>query len=141
MARFRTALIGAGFISTSHIEGLKAAVPDAEITAIVDRNLALAETRAAQFGIPRSFADVDALIQAGVADVAHVLAPPDAHAAVTRQLLDAGLNVFLEKPMATTVADCEGLTALATEKSRVLGINQNFVFHPTYRAARRILLE
>ena len=141
MTRFRTALIGAGFISASHIEGLRAAVPDAKITAIVDRNLELAETRAAQWGISHVFADIEALIAAGVADVAHVLAPPDAHEAIARRLLEAGLHVFLEKPMATSVADCEGLTALAAEKSLVLGVNQNFVFHPAYRAARRILLE
>jgi predicted dehydrogenase/nucleoside-diphosphate-sugar epimerase len=141
MARFRTALVGAGFISTSHIEGLKAANPDADIVAVVDRALPLAETRARQWGIPGTFASIDALIAAGVADVAHVLAPPDAHAAITADLLGAGLHVFLEKPMATTSADCERLTALAAEKGVVLGINQNFVFHPTYRQARRILLD
>jgi predicted dehydrogenase/nucleoside-diphosphate-sugar epimerase len=140
MARFRTALIGAGFISTSHIEGLKAAVPDAEIVAIVDRNLALAEARARAWGIPGVFSSIEDLIAAGVADVAHVLAPPDAHAGITATLLDAGLHVLLEKPMATSVADCQRLTALAAEKGVVLAINQNFVFHPTYRAARRILL-
>ncbi len=140
MARFRTALIGAGFISTSHIEGLKAAVPDAEIVAIVDRNLALAETRARTWGIPHTYSSIEALIAADLADVAHVLAPPDAHAAVTTTLLEAGMHVFLEKPMATTAADCDALTALAQSKNVVLGINQNFVFHPTYRAARKILL-
>lgn len=141
MSRFRTALIGAGFISSSHIEALRAAIPDAEITAIVDRNQALAEAQARRWGIPRTFGDIEALIEAGIADVAHVMVPPDAHAPVTRRLLEAGLDVFLEKPMATSVADCEALAALATEKGRVLGINQNFVFHPTYRAARRILLD
>ena len=38
MTRFRTALIGAGFISTTHIEALKTAVPETELVAIVDRN-------------------------------------------------------------------------------------------------------
>ena len=141
MSRFRTALIGAGFISTSHIEALKAGVPDAEITAIVDRNSALAEAQARRWGIPRTFADIEELIAAGVADVAHVMVPPDAHAAVARRLLEAGLHVLLEKPMSTSVADCEALTALAAEKGLILGVNQNFVFHPTYRAARRILLD
>ncbi len=70
-----------------------------------------------------------------------MLAPPDAHAPAARRLLEAGLHVFLEKPMATSVADCEMLTQLAAEKGVVLGINQNFVFHPAYRAARRILLD
>jgi len=141
MSRFRTALIGAGFISSSHIEALRAAVPEAEITAIVDRNQALAEAQARRWGIPGTYADIEALIAAGVADVAHVMVPPDAHAPVARRLLEAGLHVFLEKPMATALADCEALTALAAEKGLVLGINQNFVFHPTYRAARRILLD
>jgi predicted dehydrogenase/nucleoside-diphosphate-sugar epimerase len=141
MTRFRTALIGAGFISTTHIEALKTAVPETELVAIVDRNLALAKSRAAQWGIPNVYGDIEELIAAGTADVAHVLAPPDLHAPITRRLLEAGLHVLLEKPMATSVADCEALTALAAEKGVVLGINQNFVYHPSYRAARRILLD
>src|SRR5262249_41754477 len=120
---------------------LKAAVPDAEITAIVDRNQALADAQARRWGIAQTFPDIESLIAAGVADVAHVMVPPGAHAAVASQLLEAGLHVFLEKPMSVTVADCEALTALAAKKERVLGINQNFVYHPTYRAARRILLD
>jgi predicted dehydrogenase/nucleoside-diphosphate-sugar epimerase len=141
MTRFRTALIGAGFISGSHVEGLKASGAAADIVAIVDRNRTLAESRAKSWGVANVYSDIDALIAAGVADVAHVLVPPDAHAAITTSLLGARMNVFLEKPMATSVADCEALTALAAEKGAVLGINQNFVFHPTYRAARRILLD
>jgi predicted dehydrogenase/nucleoside-diphosphate-sugar epimerase len=137
----RTALIGAGFISASHIEGLKAAAAGAEIVAIVDRNRALAEGKAKQFGIPAVYGDIEEMIAAGGVDVAHVLAPPDAHAAVAGRLLAAGVDVFLEKPMATSVADCEALIASADEFKRVLGINQNFVFHPTYRAARRVLLD
>ena len=141
MTRFRTALIGAGFISTTHIEALKTAVPETDLVAIVDRNLALAESRAAQWGIPNVYGDIEELIAAGTADVVHVLAPPDLHAPITRRLLEAGLHVLLEKPMATSVADCAALTALAAEKGVVLGINQNFVYHPSYRAARRILLD
>lgn len=141
MTTFRTALIGAGFISTTHIEALRTAVPETEIVAIVDRNMALAQSRATQWGIPNIYGDIEELIAANVADVAHVLAPPDLHAAIATRLIEAGLHVLLEKPMATSVADCEALTALAAEKGLVLGINQNFVFHPAYRAARRILLD
>ncbi len=114
-------------------------MPEVEISAIVDRNLTLAQNRARQWGIPNVYSDIEEMIAAGVANVAHVLAPPDAHAAIARRLLDAGLHVFLEKPMATSVSDCEALTALAVDKGVVLGINQNFVFHPAYRTARRIL--
>src|ERR1019366_3338482 len=141
MTGYRTALIGAGFISTTHIEALKAAVPEAEIVAIIDRNLALAKSRAEQWGIPNVYGDIEELIAAGVADVAHVLAPPDLHASIAQRLLEAGMHVLLEKPMSTSVADCEALTALAADKKLVLGVNQIFVYHPAYRAARRILLD
>src|ERR1700761_7516563 len=141
MTRFRTALIGAGFISTTHIEALKTAVPETELVAIVDRNLALAKSRAAQWGIPNVYGDIEELIAAGTADVVHVLAPPDLHASIARRLLEAGLHVLLEKPMATSVAACEALTALAVEKGVVLGVNQNFVYPPPYRPPRRILLD
>ncbi len=138
---FRTALIGAGFISSCHIEALRSGVPDTRITAIVDRNQALAETQARRWGIPHMFGDIEALIAADVADVAHVIVPPEAHATVACRLLDAGFHVLLEKPMATSAMDCQTLLARAAASNRVLGINQNFVFHPAYRKARRILLD
>src|ERR1700735_4425116 len=126
MALQRNGLIGVGVISQTHVEALKPAVPETELVAIVDRNLALAKSRAAQWGIPNVYGDIEELIAANVADVAHVLAPPDLHAPTARRLLEAGLHVLLEKPMSTSVADCEALTALAAEKGVVLGINQNF---------------
>lgn len=141
MSVYRTALIGAGFISSSHIEALKAGAPGAKLAAIVDRNLALAEAQARRWKIPKVFPDVESLIAAGVADVAHVLVPPDAHAQIARQLLESGLNVFLEKPMTTSSAEGDALIALAARKSLHLGVNQNFVFHPAYQRAKKILLE
>lgn len=141
MTRYRTALIGAGFISAAHIEAMRSAVRDAEIVAIVDRDAGLAEAQAKKWGIAQSFADIEALIAANVADVAHVLVPPDLHAPVARRLIEAGMHVLLEKPMATSTADCIALTELAAAKGVMLGINQNFVFHPAYRTAKRILLE
>ena len=141
MSSIRTALIGAGFISNVHAEALRAGVPGAEIVAIVDRNLVAAEALAKRWGIAHAFGDIEELIAAEIADVAHVMVPPDAHSAVTRRLLEAGLHVFLEKPMATASVDCDALAMLAAERGRVLGVNQNFVFHPTYREAKRLLLD
>src|SRR5262245_42232108 len=103
--KWRVALVGAGYISDFHLEALKS-VPAAEVVAVVDSNLARAQKLARTWSIPCCLESVNALIAQRIADVAHVLVPPDLHRAVSEPLLRAGIHVLLEKPMAVTAADC-----------------------------------
>ena len=97
----RICLVGAGYISQVHGEAL-AVTPGCRITAIVDPNHAAAAARAKSLRVDSVFASVDEALQAGAFDRAHVLVPPDLHAAATRPLLEAGKPVLLEKPLAVS---------------------------------------
>ena len=57
----------------------------------------------------RSFALTLELLAA--VDVVHVLTPPASHAALTLQALEAGCDVFVEKPLATSAAECQRIAA------------------------------
>ena len=76
-------------------------------------------------------------LAAGGFDAAHVLTPPDTHAAIAMPLLEAGCDVLLEKPMAASREQCERLAEAAAASGAALGINQNFLFHPAFLALRR----
>ncbi|MEQ9641984.1 MAG: NAD-dependent epimerase/dehydratase family protein [Alphaproteobacteria bacterium] len=137
-ATARVALVGAGFISDVHAQAL-AGLPSVSLAAVVERDPARAEALAGRWKIPQTFGDVDALIAARACDVAHVLVPPAAHRAVAAPLLEAGIDVLLEKPMGVSAAECEALLAAAEAGKARLGVNQNFVFNPAFVRLRKIL--
>lgn len=128
----RVALVGAGFIARAHAEALQL-VPNVAISAVIDPNLSAANALSKDFGASPVFASVQEGLAADAFDCAHVLVPPDHHAAVTRTLLDACKPVLLEKPLATTGADCDTLVQQADATGTALGVNQNFVHHPAFR--------
>ena len=73
-------------------------------------------------------------------DVVHVLLPPDLHARAASALIDAGLHVFLEKPMATDAQECASLVEQASKRGVTIGVNHNFLFAPVYEDLRRDLI-
>jgi virulence factor len=125
----RVAVIGVGSIARSvHLPTLLAS--DCTITGVMSRTGERARTVAAMFNIPRVYASLDEVD----ADCAFVLTPKETHAAIASALLRRGIAVFLEKPMATTLADAEALlqTAEATGTLLMIGFNRRYA--PAYEA-------
>ncbi|MFC6590548.1 Gfo/Idh/MocA family protein [Sulfitobacter pacificus] len=86
--RTRVGIIGAGYISDWHADAIQA-TDQAELTAVVDNNLAAAQEFAAQRGIT-AFGSVQELLSAGVVDAVHVLTPPEYHRAVSEECIAGG---------------------------------------------------
>ena len=125
----RVCLVGAGSISWVHAEALK--VLGLPINAVVDHNLAARAKLAAAYQIPNSYSSVAEAISSNSFERAHVLVPPDGHSAVALSLLRAGKTVFVEKPLATTLEECDELINTASTAAS-LGVNQNFIYHPAF---------
>lgn len=130
---WRVCLIGAGNIADVHAESLVAL--KRRLCAIVDPRADVREKLARKWKIAATFASVDEAIAANAFDRAHVLVPPDLHAAVAAPLLRAGKAVLAEKPLATSQQDCALLTGLSSGNA-ILGVNQNFVYHPAFARLR-----
>lgn len=126
----KVGLLGAGFISDSHAEALKA-TPNVEIAAVCDLSRGRAQAVADKHGIPHVFTDLDEMLKQNL-DAVHILTPPDHHINMGEKILEAGTHVFLEKPMGLTSESCSGLAKLADEKKLKLGVNHNFLFLPGY---------
>jgi len=60
-----------------------------------------------------------------------IATPIDTHAMLTRQALEAGKHVFVEKPLATSVEDTRFLVECATKKGLILFVGYLFLYHPT----------
>ncbi len=134
----RIALVGAGFISRVHIEALEG-IQRVRTTAIIDPNTEAAGALARAYRIDAVYASVGEALAADAFDCAHVLVPPDLHAPVALELIAAGKPVLLEKPAATSMAECETLIAAGEAAGTLIGVNQNFVYHPAFAALRRLV--
>ncbi|MCB0251883.1 MAG: Gfo/Idh/MocA family oxidoreductase, partial [Anaerolineae bacterium] len=65
----------------------------------------------------------------------------DAHFPVARMALEAGRNVMLEKPFASTMREAHQLVDLAARKGKLLAISQNYRYFPAPRLAAKLFAE
>jgi virulence factor len=108
---------------------------DVELRALVSRR---EDPRALQrrWGFTNVHRTVDAMLAAEDLDAVFVLTPRSEHVAAVESLLRTGVDVFCEKPLATSTADSVRLAELADENGRILMVGLNRRFAPVYVAAR-----
>lgn len=99
MAKTRIGIIGAGNIGNVHIQQFSRLQDQCEIVAITDMVGSLAESRAAQYGIPHVPASPETLIQHDQVDAVIIGVPNAYHADLAVKAMEAGKHVLLEKPM------------------------------------------
>src|SRR5258707_7682912 len=136
----RVVLVGAGVISQIHAEVIRN-IPNVELHGVIDRRDTAAKALAEKWGISRVFGSTEEAIRSGEVDCAHVLTPPDAHAAAALPFLEAGIPTLIEKPLAVNRAECETLQTAAAGSKIVLGVNQNFVHHPAFLRLRAVVAD
>ncbi|MFG3254563.1 Gfo/Idh/MocA family protein [Streptomyces sp. NPDC048172] len=110
----RVGIVGTGNIFDRYVKGM-ARFPRLSLTGCADLDHARAVKAAAEHGIA-AYDSVEALLADPDVDIVVNITPPVAHAAVTTQAIRAGKHVYVEKPVAATVAEAEPLTALAQER-------------------------
>src|SRR5262245_1856684 len=133
----KQALVGCGAIAEF---GYLPALPFArgvEATLLVDRDLDRAKAMADRFGIPGFSSEVAEVV--GTADAACVALPHHLHEAIGRQLLDGGVHVLIEKPLAMTTAECDTLISSAERNRRILSVAMPRRYSPGNLLARRLL--
>src|SRR3954465_10444408 len=89
-----------------------------------------------RWGFRHAFPTVEALLEAEELDALFVLTPRSEHVHATRLALEAGVDVFCEKPLATSASDAQSLAELAAVRERVLMVGFNRRFAPVYEAGR-----
>ncbi|NQT92884.1 MAG: Gfo/Idh/MocA family oxidoreductase, partial [Lentisphaerae bacterium] len=120
---------GVGALGKHHAR-LYAAMDDAELVGVFDTDHATAASVAAEYGT-RTF-DTLADMAAAVA-AASVAVPTDAHLEVASELMDHGVHLLVEKPIASTTEEAETLVDLAREKDLVLQAGHVERFNPVMR--------
>lgn len=121
----RFGLIGYGAWGRYHARSIKS-LPGLAVTHIACRNAATAEAARADFPAARVTLDWRDVPADRDVDVVDIVLPNFLHADVGCAALSAGKDVLLEKPMATTRADCDRLIASANAAGRILSIGHEF---------------
>ena len=130
MKRLRIAVIGAGHMGRYHA-GKLAACAGAELAAVVDRDAARAAELAAgcNCAAATDYREVIAKVDAAV-----IATPTASHHEMASACLEAGVHVLVEKPIARSVAEAEGLIRLAALRRRVLQVGHVERYNGAYRA-------
>jgi predicted dehydrogenase len=132
----RIALIGAGRMGTLHARVVRSS-PDASLDVVIDSDLLKADLLASTYG-SRSTTSVEAAL---ACDAAIVATPPGSHLEIAGDLMNAGIPVLVEKPLAPTVREAEELVALS--RSTGVAMTCGFVerFNPVIATARHVMEE
>lgn len=128
----RAALIGLGDIAEKAYLPALAARGDLELS-LMTRDAAKLAWIGDAWRIARRFTELDALIDAGI-EAAFVHAATGAHAEIVQRLLEAGVHVYVDKPLSDRLEDCERLVELAERRGRALMVGFNRRFAPDYAA-------
>jgi predicted dehydrogenase len=132
----RVAVVGAGEFGRNHVRVWRE-LPGAELVGVVDANAARAETIAAEFGT-RAIRDIQSLAAEGVQAVS-LAVPTKEHSRIGCQLVDSGLDVLVEKPIAASLSEADALIASATRNRRVLQVGHLERFNPAITAVQKIV--
>ncbi len=132
----RVAVIGCGYWGKNLVRNF---ADLGALAAICDPDEETAGQLSARFGAPvRELAAV--LGDPSIAGVA-IAAPAAQHAALARAAIAAGKHVFVEKPLALTVAEAEQVCALAERHDRRLMVGHLLQYHPAFVALRELVRE
>ena len=129
------AVVGAGGFGKNHLRVIHE-MAGAELTAVVDTDPARASEAAQQYGC-EALGEVSAL--AGRVDAAVVAVPTVSHAEVGCRLLEAGIDVLVEKPIAPDLASAGRLQQAAEAGGRILQVGHLERFNPAVQALGTII--
>jgi len=124
------AVIGVGALGSRHAR-LYASLPQAELIGVADTDLVRARSIGQKYGVPAT-ADYRELMSRVRA--ASVTVPTVAHRQVAVDLMEAGIDVLVEKPMAASAEEAGEMLALAQERNIVLGVGHTERYNPAVEA-------
>jgi predicted dehydrogenase len=113
---------------------------EAEFVGIVDFDHARAAAVAAEFGT-RAFATIDELLREAKPNAASVAVPTVEHLNVARKLMEAGVDVLIEKPLAPSLTEADELIRLAQRTNRIGMVGHLERFNPAVRATIPLLTQ
>ena len=129
-------LLGSGFMNHTYAECLAKYVPNARLVAVAVGSRA--ESLAAEYGVTAE-RSADALLRRPDIDAVIIATPHSTHRQLTALAAAAGKHVYVEKPMAVTVADCDAMIEACRTAGVQLTVNKITRFRESPLTAKRLI--
>jgi predicted dehydrogenase len=134
---YKTGIIGCGKVAHLHAKALLN-LEGSEFLAVWSRTPASAERFAEKYGVA-AYKDISSMVENENLDLVIVCTPHPFHKDPTIEALNAGSNVLVEKPLASSLADCDSMIETASRNQKQLGvISQRRWYAPVMRVKRAI---
>ena len=138
------AVVGVGVFGRNHARVYKELEQQGEpvrLLGVVDPDINRADAVASEFGCKGFGSVVQMLTTHSELQAASVAAPTVHHLPVARELMKAGVDVLIEKPLAATLVEAEELVALAAQHKRIAQVGHLERFNPAVRATVPLLTQ
>lgn len=132
MSKIRAAIIGVGYLGRQHAR-IYSELDSVDLVGVVDKNPETAAAVASDFGT-MAYSDYRQLL--GKVTAASLAAPTSEHASIGCELLRQGVDVLVEKPIASTMEEAEALIETARAHRRILQVGHLERFNPAVVTAR-----
>lgn len=131
----RVAIVGTGVIAGAHLDAYTAFAERCQIVAMSDIYEEKAEQRKKQYQLSCDIvSDYHDLLERDDIDVVSVCTPPFTHADIAVDFLNAGKHVLVEKPMASSLIECDRMNEAMEKSGKILSIiSQNRFYDPVMR--------
>ena len=138
MAHLRLAVIGCGYWGPNIVRTF-VELPDVAIEAVVDRDPARLEHIRSRYPAIRVLTDnVEDLFEMDL-DAVVVSTPPETHFPIVKTCLEHGLDVLVEKPLATEIAHAEQLIDIAQRRGQILMVGHIGAYNPAVQALKEMI--
>ena len=134
-----TGIVGCGKVAHLHARALRN-LEGANFVGVHSRSAERAEAFGRAYGVP-SFGSVGELVRSAGAQVVLVCTPHPEHAGPAIEALEAGANVLVEKPLASSIEDCELMVRSARANRRTLGMISQRRLYPAVRRMHKAVAD
>lgn len=136
----RVGVVGCGRVSRVHVKSL-IQTGKCRVVSVCDLDNDRATALAKEYGIPRVYTDFSSMLRKEKLDIVHVLTPPQIHAPLSIEAMDAGCHVLVEKPMCMTVNEADEMIEASRRNDVKLGGVHSFLFTPAIKEALNVVKE
>lgn len=141
MKKIKFGIVGLGRLGIQHAENIAFRIPETELIAACSLDKEALEKVKNSWNVPYLYESYDEMIANPELDAVFICSPSGLHCEQIEKALKAGLNVFSEKPLGTTVEECkraeEAVEKYGKDKVFMLGFMRRF--DPSYRYAKELI--
>jgi len=133
----RTGIVGLGKVAHLHAKAL-VNLPESEFRGVRSRSIEKAKAFANEYHVS-AYDDITEMVDKEALDLVIICTPHPNHLEPTKEALNAGAHVLVEKPLASTLLDCDLMIDAAKKENRKLGvISQRRFYEPVKRVKEAI---